>query len=188
MFKIVKNNLLLINNKYFQENIMEFNNQVFRQLVNELKLSMKLTDEEVSKWEQSITAKIIAAIPYAAGCDNPERYALANLSTLIIAGKNRSIYDMKKGESIRDRLDPIMNFKGGDPKVIEKGMKLLELISLEDHEKDKDEDVSKYNPVKENDINYEIERKKLISEINSLPGKELDAIAKPDELRGAFWL
>ncbi len=174
---------------------MNFTQEVYKKIVNDLKESMKLTDEEVQRLEKSKTGKIIAGIPYIAECNEPARYSLANLSTLILAGRNREIFDMKSGETIENRLDPIYNFKGGKKEVIEKGMKLLELISLEDHLKDKDEDskIGKYNPVLKGDLDYEKEKKRILEDINILNNKEktnaeFDAIAKPDELKGAFWM
>jgi len=168
---------------------MKFTNELWRDLLSDLSASMNLTEDELKKIEDSSTAKLIAAIPFAADCTNPERYALANLSTYILAKVNRSVFDMKENESIQDRLSPINNFKDGKKEIIRKGMLLLELISLEDHYVDKVEDarLKKYNPVLAGKINYDKERDRLVNEIKSINSPEFNEIVDPDSGIKLFW-
>jgi len=126
----------------------------------------QFTDKE---WNQAIThlttvigsdaqryaalpvARLMAAIPYLADSEDPDRFALSNLLTFCAATKVRSLFNHRPdddGDVLR-RLATVHVGNHADPRVVDYGMTLLALISLNDHEKDAaaDKTAGKYNPI-----------------------------------------
>lgn len=99
------------------------------------------------------TAKLIAALPYLAGCREPERTALAHLATFVVAGSGagESVFDHKAGDDYDAlaRLATIGGFEGGDLAIIGKGMDNLAIMMIRGYMKDlqRDKDKGLYNPV-----------------------------------------
>jgi len=96
-------------------------------------------------------AKVIAAIPYLSGSEDPDRFAVSNLLTFYGATKARSLFNHRPSDDadILRRLATIQFGTLADRRTVNYGMTLLALISLGDHEHDTEEDrkAGKYNPV-----------------------------------------
>jgi hypothetical protein len=95
----------------------------------------------------------VAALPFLAGCREAERTALAHLAVFVLAESEaaRRIFDHKPEDDfdVLARLKPISDFEGGDPSVIDQGMKALAVLLIEGYKRDVASDKAKgwYNPV-----------------------------------------
>ena len=143
---------------------------------------------ELERFRSSKVAKVIAALPYVAKCEDARQTAVNHLSLYVTAHKNPK-FDALQSESIMTRLFDIGAFKSGDGRLIKKGMKILELLSLEDHYKDRELDVrlGKTNPISLGQVNYETEKLRLTNEINSIHSPQLDKIVLDDEKWPDIW-
>ncbi|MBI9099174.1 MAG: hypothetical protein JEY91_11885 [Spirochaetaceae bacterium] len=139
-----------------------------------------LDKSELEKLRGNWVAKVIACIPYLAECRNPEKTALKHLGIYIesISPSTKSLYAHRKEDDISPfkRLEPISQFKGGKRTIIEKGMNLLALISLEDHQHDLEEDrmTGKYNPILSGAWDYTMTKQSLVAAIEKVPCTEMD--------------
>ena len=114
--------------------------------------AFRLTGEERDRFGSSRIARLVAAIPYLAGCDDAERTALAHLSTLVLASRpsTRNAFDHAPSDDPdpMERLRTIADFKGGDPAILKKGMLTLCCAMLRGYIQDADADraTGYYNP------------------------------------------
>jgi hypothetical protein len=85
-----------------------------------------------ARLRNSATARLVAAIPFIAGCREPRRTALGHVALLLLAGSEagRAAFDHNPGDDydILARLSTGSHFVSGDPALIDRGMKLLGLI------------------------------------------------------------
>ena len=134
--------------------------------VSEIQKIYRLTDEETEKLSNSSTARIIAAIPFVAGCYRPEVTAIAHLSLYMNEIKGFQKYcacSMLDDNDIYERLEPISHFRGGDKKIIKCGMDTLAYIMVEGYHKSAKADAENgnYNPFNTGNWNYKILKKML---------------------------
>jgi hypothetical protein len=106
---------------------------------------------EARRYAQVPTAKLVAAIPYLAGSEDPDRFAVSNLLTLYGATKARALFSHRADDN-EDPFRRLATFHVGnhaDPRVVDHGLTLLALISLADHERDAEADrrAGKPNPL-----------------------------------------
>ena len=153
----------------------------------------RMDESEGGSLRSSRAARIVGALPFLAGCRNPERTALAHLAVLVLAsrGSSRAVFDHGPGDD-RDplaRLEPIARFPGGDPAVIRKGMALLGLLLLGGYERDRAKDAAsgEYNPLNSGAWNLEETRARLKAEAASAKVPELDAIIDAATAEKGFW-
>lgn len=112
----------------------------------------RLTAEERDRFGRSRIARLVAAIPYLAGCDDAERTALAHLSTLVLASRpsTRKAFDHAPSDDPdpMNRLRTVADFRGGNPAIIEKGMCMLGIALLNGYLQDEpsDHESGVYNP------------------------------------------
>lgn len=164
-----------------KKTVTEFTTVVWSKLAEETAVSFRMTAEEATRFKEGNVAKLIAAIPFLAGCDQSERTALAHLSIYLIASRgSRFTFDHNAADNVSafDRLHTIMNFSGGDEKVIERGMALLSLVMLEGYNIDryKDSMDGNYNPLNDGSWDYDAMKTHLKSLIDSCPDSEMDAL------------
>ncbi len=138
--------------------------------VSEIKNIYRLTDEETSHFAESSTAKIIAAIPFVAGCYRPEVTAIAHLSLYMNELKGFQKYyacNPLDDSDLFERLEPISHFRGGDEKIIECGMNTLAYIMIEGYHKSEkfDKENGNYNPFVSGQWNYRSLKNKLKQQI-----------------------
>lgn len=150
-------------------------------LVNEISKVFELSHKEKKDFESSSTAKLIAAIPFEAGCYEPERTAIAHLGLYVM--EKRGFQEYCSHQPIDDvnilhRLDFISIFEGGNPEIIEHGMYLLALIMLEGYNKSKREDALNkvYNPIASGRWDYESKKKEIMSVLKKVECPNLDSI------------
>ena len=153
--------------------------------------AFKMNEEEFQWLKNKRLAKLIAAIPFLAGCEDPERTAVVHLGTYILSIRVKSVANCKPSddEGIFKRLELMNNFIGGDKAVIEKGMSLIALNMIADYARDIEVDrmTGKYNPVDSGAFDYEAERERLESVITSVECREMDEILSLDDAVEQYW-
>jgi hypothetical protein len=132
---------------------LSFDERRWAELSGRIADAFRMREAEASAFTANETARLIAAIPFAAGCEEAERTALAHLATYVLAGSPscRHVFDHKAADD-KDalaRLAPIADFQGGDAKVIDRGMHLLAIIMISGYRRDleKDQKSGEYNPL-----------------------------------------
>ncbi len=143
--------------------------------------AFRLTAEEQSALQKKEVAKLIAAIPFLAECEDAERTSVAHLGTYLLSVRETKKYfnaTENDSETVFERLRLISNFKGGNQAIIERGMNLLALNMVSDYRRDAEEDVflRKYNPVSAGDFDYPTTIDELKERIREVPCPEMDKI------------
>jgi len=142
----------------------------WKYFVSEISKVFRFTEEETSWLTNCKTAQLIATIPFAANCIEPERTAIAHLCIYIAEIKGFQKYCAHQPSDdfdIYNRLAFISTFEGGNKKIIEEGMSLLALIMLEGYHKTLEEDKmnKKYNPLINGTWDYNKIKKTLYEKI-----------------------
>lgn len=149
-----------------------------------------LKPEETSRLKQAPVPKLIAALPFIAGCPKAERISAAHLAVYILSLKT-NIFNATEQDNrdIFARLERISTYPGGDPKIIKKGMCLLALCMLANYDKDrlKDMDSGKYNPLNREAFDFEEEINRLIEIVHSIDAPEIDTIFTVEEALKGWW-
>lgn len=140
-------------------------------LVNEISNVFRFSDDEKNRFENSYTARLIASIPFEAGCNEPERTAIAHLCLYVaeIKGFQKYCSHLPSDDSdIFNRLAFISTFEGGNKEIINHGMNILALIMLEGYKNsiNKDKIHNVYNPILSGAWNYQTIKNNLLTEIN----------------------
>lgn len=163
-----------------------FDDKIWQDLAQRIAEAFNMPADKAAKFAANKTARLVAAIPYVAGCDHPDRTALAHLSTFILASSEscRHIFDHAPADdaSPTARLAPIADFQGGDLKVIAQGMDLLAAIMINGYKRDveKDRKSGEYNPF---NLGNWSEKAFTIAAASSL----LDPIMTKEEAILTFW-
>ena len=149
--------------------------------VNQISKVFRLTQEEQETFANSITAKIIAKIPFAAGCKDAERTAIAHLSLSMVEKKGFQEYCAhlpSDDENLLNRLAFISTFEGGNELIIEHGMYMLALIMIEGykHSAKKDIKYGVYNPIANGKWNYNEKKKEILDILKKTSCAELDSL------------
>jgi len=153
--------------------------------------TFRFTAKEQEWISNSEVARLIAAIPFVAGCEDAKRTSLAHIAiylTDLRGGDAIFSHTKEDNASIYSRLRLISSFKGGNEAVIHHGMTLLALVMLEGyaHSKDYDAEHTQYNPLNDGAWNYEEVKHSLTSDIMENPCDELDAIMPIQNRRRDF--
>jgi hypothetical protein len=168
-----------------------FSDANWKELAGIIASSFGMDDARKAKLLAAPTPKLIAAIPFLAGCREPKRTALAHLATYILAASTagEAAFDHNEGDNydVLARLATIAGFEGGDPAVINRGMKKLAAIMIRGYQKDISSDREKgfYNPVLAGKWDAAAKLASLESSIGTVADEEMDAIA--DSVAGPFW-
>lgn len=154
--------------------------------------AFRMNEEERKFLQEKHVAKLIAAIPFLAGCEDAERTSVAHLGTYLLSVRETKKYFNAKpddSESVIERLRLIGNFKGGDQTIIDRGMNLLALNMISDYRRDAEEDVflQKYNPVSAGDFDYESAITELKERIEEVACPEMDKIMTLSIAPLVFW-
>ena len=159
---------------------IDFNEfEEWQYLAEETARVFSLNDKETKKLCVNNTAKLIAAIPFAAGCKEPERTAIAHLCLYMAEIKGfqkhcaHQPYDDK---DIFNRLAFISTFEGGNAKIIQHGMNMLAYIMVEGYNRSKEKDLknSVYNPIANGKWNYKELKTRLLKDISNFECPDLD--------------
>jgi len=164
---------------------------IWCRISNDVAESFRMPEDEKQRFKDKAIARLIAAIPLMAGCENAERTAVSHLGTYILSNRETKHYynpSISDNKSILERLRLISTFRGGNSDIINKGMALIALSMLFDYKRDVyvDETLGKYNPVAENVFHFNTQKKALEKIIQSTECKELDALFHDEDIRG-YW-
>ena len=148
-------------------------------LVDELTNVFRLTKKEHDALNESVTAKIIATIPFAAGCKDPERTAITHLGTYLMELKGFQKFCAhlpSDDEDIFNRLACISTFEGGNKAIIEHGMYMLALIMIEGYKKSMKKDLLEnvYNPFNSGKWDYKLLHNKITKKLTYYKCNNLD--------------
>jgi hypothetical protein len=164
--------------------IKEIGNEV-NIILNEITLAYFPEDPEIAKCiKNHPLSHLVAAAPFLSGSKFPERYAVANIGTLISSSTAMKKYFVcQPSESIESRLRAINHFeKPKDTAVIKKAMLILELFALVDYQQDMEEDKKsgKYNPLN-GTLDFDKEKERLFSTMRKYQTPELDKYMNFDD-------
>jgi len=126
----------------------EFTDKDWSQVLSHL---AEIIGPDANKYAKVPAAKLTAAIPYLAGSEDADRFAVSNLLTFHGATKARTLFNHRATDD-EDPMRRLATFhvgKQADPEVVQYGLNLLTSISLADHEHDSEDDrkEGKYNPL-----------------------------------------
>lgn len=149
--------------------------------VKEIAAVFRFSKEEKVWFKNCRTAKLIAAIPFAANCVEPERTAISHLCIYIaeIRGFQKYFAHLPSDDrNVYNRLDCIATFEGGDQNVLSYGMNMLALIMIEGYHNSQksDKENNIYNPLNSKKWNYEGLKKELEQKISCYSNSLLDSI------------
>lgn len=153
--------------------------------------AFRMTAAETDRMLAHSISNLIAALPFIAGCENPERTASAHLGVYLLSCRNKEYYNHAPEDDgdIFDRLALINQFNDGDRAVIRKGMSLLALNMISDYNRDRAEDLvaGKYNPLTSGAFSYGEVTEKLLRDIEAVRCPDIDEIITASEAFMAWW-
>ncbi len=151
-------------------------------------------DEEETTWLRTKPiARVIAAIPFLAGCRNAARTAVTHLGTYLLSIKETKPFFNASHEddgNILDRLQLISSFDGGDQRIIDRGMALIALSMIEDYKRDIQIDAAlgKHNPVATGAFDYDQIHDELQRRVEAVDCPAMDAfLALEDVGTMGYW-
>ena len=143
--------------------------------------TFRFTDQERKDFARNGTAKLVAALPFAARCEEAERAALAHLAiylTELRGGSCVGAHTPQDNASPFTRLRLLSSFKGGDKEILDHGMSRLALAMLDGYERSQEEDRRRhqYNPLNAGAWNAAALRQELNKRVHAQPCEALDNI------------
>ncbi|MDC7239096.1 MAG: hypothetical protein PQJ50_01920 [Spirochaetales bacterium] len=138
-------------------------------------------------------ARLIAQLPYLAGTERPERDGMSNLVIFILSsyGSTKKLFRHvpEDDSSVFERLKPIMNFTGGNEKILDRGMSLIAMVLVNDYRRDMEEDLTTghYNPLNSGRWNYEEIIRELTDRIRAVPCPKMDRILGLESIPFVVW-
>jgi hypothetical protein len=171
-----------------------FSETMWKNLVAIISTGFAMDQTRVRAFEANPTAKLIGALPYLAGCREPERCAVAHLAAFVVGGARgsaRALFDHKKTDDydVLARLAAISHFEGGDPAVLGRGMKLLAIVMVSGYRRDAEKDAAagRYNPVGSGAWNADEMITALKAEVAAAPNDAMDDIIDIGSAVRGFW-
>jgi hypothetical protein len=170
-----------------------FSDEEWKGIVSIIASSFNMDAAKKARLLAAPTPKLIAAIPYLAGCREPKRTALAHLATYLVAASEAgaATFDHNAGDNydVLARLATGASFEGGDPAIINRGMKKLAVIMIRGYQKDLESDKAKglYNPVLDGKWDAQAKLASLESAIAAIDDDEMDTISDFSSVKDPFW-
>lgn len=170
-----------------------FTDETWARISNDLAAAFRLDAAEAGALKVNRIAKLVAALPFLAGCEDAGRTAVAHLGTYLLSVRETKPWFCARpedGASLFERLRLGANFKGGDEAVIRRGMSLLALNMISDYKRDLEEDAAagKYNPLAAGDFVFEEAVEELEWAIAKVPCDEMDEIITAGEMPLSYWV
>jgi hypothetical protein len=171
-----------------------FTKATWKRLVATIASGFAMDKERAAAFEANATAKLIGALPYLALCREPERCAVAHLAAFVIGGAKgsaRELFDHRESDNydVFARLSVLGSFEGGDPAIINRGMKLLAIVMIAGYKKDAaaDKAAGRYNPVAAGVWKADALIATLTASVEASPNPEMDAILDVKTAVKGFW-
>jgi hypothetical protein len=155
--------------------------------------AFRMTADEEEALGRNKIARLIAALPFLAGCEDAGRTAVAHLGTYLLSARETKHWfnaTAQDSASVLERLRLGAGFRGGDARIIERGLSLLALNMISDYKRDIDEDavLGKYNPLAAGDFDFKETVEKLEWTIVTTHCPEMDAIVSIGEMPLGYWV
>ncbi len=155
--------------------------------------ALRMDPDEAARFRDNRVAKLVGLLPFAAGCDDAERAALAHLAVYVVAGRGgaRAVFDHAPGDDVEPlaRLSTIADFPGGDPDVLARGMALLGLCMLAGYRRDAAKDLAsgEYNPINSGAWDSGRVEAALLADARAVDPGVLDAIMTETQALEGYW-
>jgi hypothetical protein len=164
-------------------------------IVSTIKETFRLNIDETNVVYASKSARLIASIPYLAGCEQCERTATLHLAAFVLAwrtprGKVLFSHSRDDDKTLLERLE-LQMYIGGEQSIIANGKARLGLVMLNDYLYDMktDKDCRKYNPLNFGKWKFDSKKNELLATISSNPCSEFDQIYSISEILTSYgWL
>lgn len=169
----------------------QFTESTWLDLADHVAASFRLTEEENQILRDSRIAKLLAAIPFLAGCENPARTSISNLAVYMMSVNESKAFFNATPDDDNDvfaRLS-LARFDGGDEAIIKRGLSLLALNMIADYKRDVVWDLanSKYNPIANGAWDFEALHAQLTSTIEAIDCPQMDEIVEAHQIVNNFW-
>ncbi len=166
--------------------------RIWDEMSDSVAAAFRMSEEEKARFKTKDIAKLIGTLPFIAGCQDAERTAVTHLGSYVLSFRETKPYfnaNPSENTDVFERLRLGMNFKGGDPRIIDKGMSILALIMLNDYHEDLhiDDAIGKYNPVADGSFDYPSLKAQLEKKIQSIESPEIDGIICGDMGTKGYW-
>ncbi len=144
-------------------------------------------------YADSKMGRLVAAIAYISGSEDPDRYALANLLLLYGAAHGGKAFDHRPSDD-HDPFRRLAAFRVGErayERAVDYGLKLLAYVMLMDYEADMAQDASsgKYNPLNSGAWNAKELKEEILAELDE--DGEMKALYAPymtaDSVKSPWW-
>jgi len=173
----------------FSDNIWDF-------LVERVALFLHYDHEMSMSVYHNQLFKLAAAMPFLAMADNPMRYAMQNLVTIIMmssagVAKDIFLHNQCDDEEVFNRLRLLFHSNVGQESIQRRALALLAIVMINDYCTDQQEDMGneKYNPVTAAVWDPSVEKSKLVEYIQSTHCPDVDVIFPLETaLNRGFWL
>ncbi|HAE21693.1 MAG TPA: hypothetical protein DCG47_05135 [Spirochaetaceae bacterium] len=167
--------------------------ELWLEIAGDLAAAFRMDASEAEALRGNRIARLVAALPFLAGCEDAARTAVAHLGTYLLSVRETKGWfcaTPADGSSIMERLRLGASFKGGDKDILERGMSLLALNMVSDYKRDLTEDAAcgKYNPIAAGDFAFEETVESLLWAIAKVPCAEMDEIISPGEMPLSYWV
>ena len=151
----------------------------------------RMTNEELEELRGHTISKLIASIPFLAGCENPERTAISNLAVYMMSvGATKDAFCATPADDadVFARLR-MARYEGGDPAVIRRGMSLIALNMITDYQRDVEDDLAagKYNPIANGTWDFQQLHDELLDNVLTIDCPQMDEIATVEEVKNGWW-
>lgn len=170
-----------------------FTEELWMEIANDLAAAFRMDAHEAEGLRKNRIARLVAALPFLAGCEDAGRTAVAHLGTYLLSVRETKRWfcaTPEDGSSIMARLRLGASFKGGDKEILQRGLSLLALNMVSDYKRDLAEDAAlgKYNPLSAGDLKFEETVEELEWAIAKRPCDEMDEIISAGEMPLSYWV
>lgn len=154
--------------------------------------AFRMTEAEAEAFRAHRIARLIAAIPFLAGCEDAERTAVAHLGSYLLSiRETKGYFCARPADDVSplERLRLGTSFKGGDPRIIERGLCLLALDMVFDYQRDIEEDarLGKHNPIASGAWDFKDTVANLEYKVISVECPEMDDILPIEISPMSYW-
>ena len=174
-----------------QSRVSQFTESTWLDIASHVAASFRLTDQESKILLESRIAKLLASIPFLAGCENPERTSVSNLAIYMMSvNESKAFFNAtpQDDRSVFARLS-LARFEGGDQAIIDRGISLLAVNMIADYKREVVWDLTngKHNPIANGTWDYDELFAQLRSTIEAVECPQMDEIVEVHEIVDNFW-
>ena len=168
-------------------------NEQWKNVLSRVGAVLNFGIEKKEQVSNSKMAKLIAAVPFIAGCNKATETSFSHLLIYLMSldesAKDIYFHKEENDSDIYSRLSPIINFSGGNTDIIHCSMDLVALCMLSNYNNDAEEDkaIGKYNPINAGKWDYETMSAKLIQNIETTITTSISDIYTVEDSLSGYW-